>query len=125
MPTAASSRRSIPGDTLRATSEVIGLKENSNRQTGVVYVRSRGFNQRGETVLDYVRWVMVRKRDPNAPAPAEVTCRNLPKRWSPRPSSATPARSSTPRDYDASLAGLATSFGRLRCPASASTMSTA
>lgn len=51
------------GDTLRATSEVIGVKENSNRQTGVVHVRSRGLNQRGEVVLDYVRWVMVRKRD--------------------------------------------------------------
>ena len=38
-----------PGDTLSSVSEVIGLKENSNRQTGVVYVRSRGFNQRGET----------------------------------------------------------------------------
>jgi 2-methylfumaryl-CoA hydratase len=57
-----------PGDTLSSVSEVIGLKENSNRQTGVVYVRSRGFNQRGETALDYVRWVMVRKRDPEAPA---------------------------------------------------------
>lgn len=55
-----------PGDTLRAVSEVIGLKENSNRQTGVVYVRSTGYNQRGEDVLDYVRWVMVRKRDPAA-----------------------------------------------------------
>lgn len=52
-----------PGDTLSAASEVIGLKENSNRKTGVVYVRSAGLNQRGETVLDYVRWVMVRKRD--------------------------------------------------------------
>jgi len=61
-----------PGDTLSAVSEVIGLKENSNRQTGVVYARSQGFNQRGEMVLDYVRWVMVRKRDVNAPAPAEV-----------------------------------------------------
>ena len=55
-----------PGDTLSSVSEVIGLKENSNRQTGVVYVRSRGFNQHGDVVLDYVRWVMVRKRDPNA-----------------------------------------------------------
>jgi 2-methylfumaryl-CoA hydratase len=62
-----------PGDTLSAVSEVIGLKENSNRQTGVVWVRSRGLNQRGETVLDYVRWVMVRKRDPAAPAPSPVT----------------------------------------------------
>lgn len=58
----------FPGDTLSATSRVIGLKENSNRQTGVVYVRSTGVNQRGETVVDYVRWVMVRKRDADAPA---------------------------------------------------------
>jgi 2-methylfumaryl-CoA hydratase len=61
-----------PGDTLSAVSEVIGLKENSNRQSGVVYVRSQGFNQRGETVLDYVRWVMVRKRDPASSTPAPV-----------------------------------------------------
>jgi 2-methylfumaryl-CoA hydratase len=59
-----------PGDTLTARSTVIGLKENSNGKTGVVYVRSTGENQRGETVLDYVRWVMVRKRDAAAPAPA-------------------------------------------------------
>ena len=58
-----------PGDTLTATSEVIGLKENSSRQTGVVYVRSRGFNQHDACVLDYARWVMVRKRDAAAPAP--------------------------------------------------------
>ncbi len=58
-----------PGDTLSSVSEVIGLKANSNRQTGVVYVRSRGLNQRGETAIDYVRWVMVRKRDAEAPAP--------------------------------------------------------
>src|SRR6195256_6863350 len=37
-----------PGDTLNASSEVIGLKENSNKKTGIVYVRSRGFNQHGE-----------------------------------------------------------------------------
>ncbi|MCB2095183.1 MAG: MaoC family dehydratase [Rhodobacteraceae bacterium] len=61
-----------PGDTLRALSEVIGLKENSNGTSGVVWVRTRGVNQRGETVLDYVRWVMVRKNDPAAPAPAPV-----------------------------------------------------
>jgi 2-methylfumaryl-CoA hydratase len=60
------------GDTLSSVSEVIGLKENSNRQSGVVYVRSRGFNQRGETVVDYVRWVMVRKRHHGAPAPEAV-----------------------------------------------------
>jgi 2-methylfumaryl-CoA hydratase len=58
-----------PGDTLSATSEVIGLKENSNRRTGVVYVRSIGRNDAGTPVLDYVRWVMVRKRDETAPSP--------------------------------------------------------
>jgi 2-methylfumaryl-CoA hydratase len=61
-----------PGDTVTARSEVIGLRENSNRQTGTVYVRSQGFNQRGESVVDYVRWVMVRKREPASPAPAPV-----------------------------------------------------
>src|ERR1700728_4724564 len=57
------------GDTLSAVSQVIGLKENSNRQSGVVYVRSKGSNQRGETVIDYVRWVMVKKLDLKSPAP--------------------------------------------------------
>ena len=60
-----------PGDTLNAVSEVIGLKENSNKKTGIVYVRSRGFNQHGDVVLDYARWVMVRKRDEAAAAPGE------------------------------------------------------
>jgi 2-methylfumaryl-CoA hydratase len=55
-----------PGDTLSAVSEVIGLKENSNGQTGVVYVRTRGLNQEGRPVLDYVRWVMVRKGSESA-----------------------------------------------------------
>src|ERR671926_542814 len=57
------------GETLSAVSEVIGLRENANRETGVVYVRSRGFDHAGETVLDYCRWVMVRKRDVASPAP--------------------------------------------------------
>ncbi|WP_439136741.1 MaoC family dehydratase [Roseicyclus sp.] len=61
-----------PGDTLTSRSTVIGLKENSNGKTGVVYVRSEGRNQHGDVVLDYVRWVMVRKRDAAAPAPDPV-----------------------------------------------------
>ena len=67
-----------PGDTLTAISEVIGVKQNSNGKTGVVYVRTRGFNQRGEEALSYVRWVMVNKRDPNTPAP-ETVIPDLPK----------------------------------------------
>ena len=59
----------FPGDTILARSQVIGLKENSNRETGIVYVHSVGQNQMGDTVLDFVRWVMVRKRDRDAPAP--------------------------------------------------------
>jgi 2-methylfumaryl-CoA hydratase len=61
-----------PGDTLRSQSEVIGLKQNSNGKTGVVYVRTTGLNQHDEAVLEYVRWVMVRKRDLDAPAPDTV-----------------------------------------------------
>ncbi|RAI45506.1 MaoC family dehydratase [Rhodoplanes roseus] len=61
-----------PGDTLTATSEVIGLKENSSRRTGVVYVRSTGWRQDGEKVLEYVRWVMVNKRDEAARPHAEL-----------------------------------------------------
>jgi 2-methylfumaryl-CoA hydratase len=61
-----------PGDTLTSTSAVIGLKENSNGKSGVVWVRTTGRDQTGRAVLDYVRWVMVRKRDEAAPAPDPV-----------------------------------------------------
>jgi 2-methylfumaryl-CoA hydratase len=61
-----------PGNTLTATSEVIGVRENSNRTSGVVYVRTTGRDQNGEAVLEYVRWVMVRKRDPASPSPLSV-----------------------------------------------------
>jgi len=60
-----------PGDTLRATSQVIGLKQNSNGKTGVVWVRTTGLNQHGTAVLSYVRWVMVRRRAEGA-APETV-----------------------------------------------------
>jgi 2-methylfumaryl-CoA hydratase len=60
-----------PGDTLNAASEVIGLKENSSRRTGIVFVRSSGCNQSGTKVLEYVRWVMLRKRDAGAATPAD------------------------------------------------------
>ncbi|MBL6957335.1 MAG: MaoC family dehydratase [Rhodospirillales bacterium] len=90
------------GDTLSATSDVIGLKENSNGKTGVVYVRTHGVNQVGETVLDYVRWVMVRKRDPQAecvenlvPELAEVVA----------PESLFVPEGLSMEDYDLSLSG--------------------
>jgi 2-methylfumaryl-CoA hydratase len=60
-----------PGDTLNAISEVIGLKENSSRKTGIVFVRTSGCRQDGTKALEYVRWVMVRKRDEAAAAPGD------------------------------------------------------
>lgn len=93
-----------PGDTLHAVSEVIGLKETSNRQTGVVYVRSKGFKADGTPVLDYCRWVLVRKRDAAAPAP-EAVVPELPKAVSPerlvvpaglRPTRIDPAETGSP-----------------------------
>jgi len=61
-----------PGDTLRSESEVIGLKETSSGATGVVWVRTRGVNQHGDVVLEYVRWVMVRKRRREVAVPVSV-----------------------------------------------------
>lgn len=57
------------GDTLSTSSQVIGLRQNSNGKNGVVYVRSTAINQRGESVLSWVRWVMVHKSDLNRAAP--------------------------------------------------------
>eukprot|EP00767_Chilomastix_cuspidata_P007928 gnl/Chilomastix_cuspidata/8843.p1 GENE.gnl/Chilomastix_cuspidata/8843~~gnl/Chilomastix_cuspidata/8843.p1 ORF type:complete len:348 (+),score=-6.09 gnl/Chilomastix_cuspidata/8843:66-1109(+) len=53
------------GDTVSMTSTVIGLKENSNGKSGVVYVHSIGINQKNEEVLNFKRWVMVHKKDKN------------------------------------------------------------
>lgn len=60
------------GDTLHSVSTVIGVKQNSNGKTGVVWVRTQGINQNGITVMEYVRWVMVRKNNLEAPAPKTV-----------------------------------------------------
>ncbi len=92
-----------PGDTLVSVSEVIGLKESSNRETGVVYVRSTGFDTHGEPVLRYCRWVLVRKRDAAAPAPPEHVP-DLPKAVAPADlGAACPPLS--PAAYDRALAG--------------------
>ena len=60
-----------PGDTLVSQSEVIGVKQNSNGKSGVVWVRTTGRNQHNEEVLSYARWVMVRKANAS-PAPETV-----------------------------------------------------
>jgi 2-methylfumaryl-CoA hydratase len=99
----------FPGTTLNAVSEVIGLKENSNKKTGIVYVRSRGFDDTGDTVLDYVRWVMVRKRDETAAALGEKVP-ELPESVEPsRLGGACPKINSAA--YENVLAGSANRFG--------------
>ncbi len=60
------------GDSLAAESTVIGLKENSSGDSGVVWVRSTAVNQSDEEVLTWIRWVMVKKRDKSRPAPTPV-----------------------------------------------------
>ena len=65
----------FPGDTISARSRVIGLKENSSHQTGIVWVHTQGWKQDGTPLVDYVRWVMVRKRDQGSPAPEPVVPR--------------------------------------------------
>jgi 2-methylfumaryl-CoA hydratase len=90
------------GDTLAAQSKIIGLKQNSNGKTGIVWVRTTGRNQRGEDVLSYCRWVMVRKRDAQAPAP-EPSVPDL-------PDAVDASMLALPeglhyRDYDTTLAG--------------------
>jgi 2-methylfumaryl-CoA hydratase len=98
-----------PGETLSAVSEVIGLKESSNRQTGVVYVRSTGYDAAGQAVLTYCRWVLVRKRDA-ASAPAGEHVPELPEAVEP----AALGASCPPIDraaYDPALAGSPHRFG--------------
>jgi len=53
-----------PGDTLRAETEVIGKRETSRPDVGIVWVHTKGFNQRDEVVLQFYRWAMVNKREP-------------------------------------------------------------
>jgi 2-methylfumaryl-CoA hydratase len=59
------------GDTLRAETETLGWRETSKGDTGVVWVRTTGFNQREEQVLQFYRWVMVNKREPSQPTNAD------------------------------------------------------
>ena len=59
------------GDTLWAESEILGLRASASRPTvGIVSLRSRGINQRGEVVLEYLRTFMVPRRGAPESAPA-------------------------------------------------------
>lgn len=59
------------GDTLRAETATLGWRETSKGDTGVVWVRTTGLNQRDEPVLQFYRWVMVNKREPGTPSGAD------------------------------------------------------
>ncbi len=61
----------LPGDTLRAETTVIGRRETSRGDVGIVWLHTRGCNQRDEPVLQFYRWAMVNKRDPSASTGAD------------------------------------------------------
>jgi itaconyl-CoA hydratase len=57
------------GDTLWAESEILALRESkSNADVGIVSMRCRGINQRGEVVCEYRRSFMIPKRGSSAAA---------------------------------------------------------
>ncbi|MFL5959334.1 MAG: MaoC family dehydratase [Gaiellaceae bacterium] len=48
------------GDTIRAETEVVSKRESASRPGfGIVTVRTRGLNQRGETVIEFERSIML------------------------------------------------------------------
>jgi 2-methylfumaryl-CoA hydratase len=100
----------FPGDTLSVSRPCSACARIPTRQSGVVWVRSVGTNQRAEMVLDYIRWVMVHKRDPAAEVGAPVVPKTA--------ASVAPADLVVPdlsmMGYDDEAAGLAASLGRLR-----------
>jgi itaconyl-CoA hydratase len=58
------------GDTLYSESEVLEVRESRSRpEQGIIKVRTRGYNQHGQVVIEYRRSVMVWKRA-HAPAVA-------------------------------------------------------
>jgi itaconyl-CoA hydratase len=58
------------GDTLWAESEILELRRSESRPTvGIVGMRTRGINQRGETVIEFKRTFMLNSRDAEEAAP--------------------------------------------------------
>lgn len=64
------SRAVYPGDTLRATSEVIGSCAGAGEQRGTTWVTTRVFNQRDDEVARLTRWLRVDRSDPSDLSPA-------------------------------------------------------
>ena len=63
------------GDTLWAESEILEVRPSDSRPTvGIVTMRCRGVNQRGEVVIEYLRTFMIPRRDaPEAASSFPVT----------------------------------------------------
>lgn len=91
-----------PGTTLRSESRVTGLKETSSGTSGIAFVETTGYDEAGDAVLRYVRWVMVRKRDAGSPAPDPIVP-DLPEAVSPE--ELVVPEGLTFADYDFALAG--------------------
>src|SRR3712207_3740112 len=61
------------GDTIYSRSEVLQKRQSRSRpRVGIVVVKTTGYNQEGETVITFMRTVMVYRRD-RAPKPARPT----------------------------------------------------
>ena len=59
------------GDTLWAESEILEVRESSSRpEVGIVSMRCRGVNQRGEVVIEFRRTFMVYRRHADAARPS-------------------------------------------------------
>src|SRR5262249_41178289 len=55
------------GDTLYSESEVLGKRESESKtDRGIVHVRTRGYNQKEELVLEYERRILVKKKEIHA-----------------------------------------------------------
>jgi 2-methylfumaryl-CoA hydratase len=75
-------------------------------------VRSRGFDETGDAVLDFARWVMVHKRDEKATPPAEKVP-ELPKNVEPAQLGAACSKINAAA-YDTRLAGSTHRFGNYK-----------
>lgn len=53
-------------DTLTVRSKIIGLKPNRDGKTGIIYAHTQAHNQHASEVLDYIRWVMIPKINPES-----------------------------------------------------------
>jgi 2-methylfumaryl-CoA hydratase len=65
------------GDTIRSESTVIGIKENSSKKNGIVYVHSIVYNQINDEVLSWKRWVMIPKKNHEALIPKTLVPKML------------------------------------------------